>query len=418
MKQHKNILHLLSQTMLNVSHNDLFHSLFAPLETKEHDPTNFWGGTYSTGTYSNGTPSYNDSQHTLETYHNQSPSSHNEDTPELMQHTIHSADSIEKKSLMTEAFRSLANLEIHKASNFFKNARLNDVEDKELEVLYSTTAYWINKLQNVQRIDASIQKGDTLIFFWNEFIHKQEQYKRNKTNVALTPSHTDRFKSFVFTLAHTCYKHALQKQPSLKSEFDFRLKMYRCLKMLKEYQEAMVLIQGMCSAYPDSALLYSELADCYYLTKHTNNAKLIFREIFFTHPHEINIEQLETPFIQTLAHTIQSEMKYSDQCINHWIPIYGYINHTFNITRELKPIEVHTLQNDISNIEAKLSDHKALGNDDILVVLPALLNRYFWLIEYYKKTHTDDNEKQSHIQILFDKIKKHDPHIHSLLTKI
>lgn len=341
-----------------------------------------------------------------------------DDTP-IMEETK-TTEEKEKKQLIFEGFRSLANLDIHRVAYYFRNARLHNMKDEVLTQLYNTTVIWIEKLNEVRSIKNTIKKGDFLMKSWLDFQKKQSDYKALNNHPYLNNEHLDKFMNFVITLAYTCYKNALHQQPVLRSEPEFKLKIYRCLKMLKEYKEALALIQGLCSQYSNSGLLYSELADCYYLTKNINNSKLIFREVFYKYPQEVNLETIETPFIHEIVKEIKTQMRHPVQYINYWIPIYGYINHTFSITRELKPIEFHNIQNDISNMEAKLEDIKALGDDDEQEIVPMLLNRFFWMIDFYKKTGTinTDSEKKSRIQILYNKIKEHDPPTYQLLTSV
>lgn len=324
----------------------------------------------------------------------------------------------EKKTLLLESYRALSELEIYDTSAILHHARLLDIKDKEIEALYITTTTWITKLNEINLIKNFVEKGDSLIQSWKEFAVNQQKFAKlvssDSDEYVLTSQQIDRFKHVIITLSYLCYMNAMKQQPILKNELEFKLKIYKCHKMLGDYQEALYMMQGICSNY-SSAMLYSELADCYYLTKNINNAKSVFREVFFINPSDVQLENIESPMIHNILTLIRDEQRYSEFCIKDWIPVYGYINNTFTIVRELKPIELNNINNDIMNMEAKLDDHRALGRDDPSKIIPALLNRYFWMIEHYKKTDLDTHKTK--IQVLMNNIQKHDEHIYKKLKE-
>ena len=74
---------------------------------------------------------------------------------------------------------------------------------------------------------------------------------------------------------------------------------------------------------------------------------------------------------------------YSGRVLNLWIPVYGVLHGVFNIRRQLNSQEVIKLKKEIYALENENKDPSC--NEQLLI--PQLLNKYFWLIDYYVQTH-------------------------------
>jgi hypothetical protein len=90
--------------------------------------------------------------------------------------------------------------------------------------------------------------------------------------------------------------------------------------------------------------------------------------------------------------------------LEEWIPIYGVLFGIFTVKRELRAIELGKLKQSIFALENEIRDRpKETG-----VLIPRLINRYFWLIDHYVNV----GESSSRIDETLLKIKILDPSIY------
>jgi hypothetical protein len=99
------------------------------------------------------------------------------------------------------------------------------------------------------------------------------------------------------------------------------------------------------------------LADCYALIDEQKKAKVLFREAFFMDPFSIDINLLESEIIQSLINIIE-ERKINKNELNFWIPVYGRVFGFFNIYRELLPVELGKLRQEIFNLKKDFQEKK------------------------------------------------------------
>jgi hypothetical protein len=82
---------------------------------------------------------------------------------------------------------------------------------------------------------------------------------------------------------------------------------------------------------------------------------------------------------------LAEEKGYREEMLREWIPVYGRLWGVFSVKRELKPIEFGKLKQSIFTLETECR-----GNPGQSATLkPRLINRYFWLIDYYESKRED-----------------------------
>ncbi len=87
---------------------------------------------------------------------------------------------------------------------------------------------------------------------------------------------------------------------------------------------------------------------------------------------------MESLLIGKLIDNIRSQgFDNSELC--EWIPVYGVLYGVFNIKRELKALELGKLKQSIHALENRYEEEP----ENRYITVPRLLNRYFWLIDYY-----------------------------------
>jgi hypothetical protein len=133
----------------------------------------------------------------------------------------------------------------------------------------------------------------------------------------------------------------------------------------------------------DGAAL-SELADVNALIGETRAAKALFREAFFMDAKGVDLRSMESELIILLCDRVK-DLGYVSPALEEWIPVYGVLFGVFSVKRELKQVELGRLKQSIFSLENEMRSNI----DNKSTVIPRLINRYFWLIDYYENTRED-----------------------------
>ena len=157
----------------------------------------------------------------------------------------------------------------------------------------------------------------------------------------------------------------------------------------------------------DDAELLSEMADCYALINEVRAAKIFFREAFFIDPSKVSLYSMESLLIGKLIDNIK-EQGYEKEELNEWVPVYGVLYGVFNIKRELKALELGKLKQSINSLENRYEEEP----ENRYLTIPRLINRYFWLIDYYINV----KDSRDRIEDILKKINKLNPSVYELYT--
>jgi hypothetical protein len=88
--------------------------------------------------------------------------------------------------------------------------------------------------------------------------------------------------------------------------------------------------------------------------------------------------------------------------------VYGTIWGVFSVKREMKPLEFGKLKQAIHQLEKEC----AAGGAGREILVPRLLNRYFWLIDHYMSA----GEPRERVEEVLAKIRELDPRVHAEYT--
>jgi hypothetical protein len=88
--------------------------------------------------------------------------------------------------------------------------------------------------------------------------------------------------------------------------------------------------------------------------------------------------------------------------------VYGTVWGVFNVKREMKPLEFGKLKQSIFSLEKEC---RAAGAEREMLV-PRLVNRYFWLIDHYLTA----GEPREKIDEVLGRIRDVDPGVHAEYT--
>jgi len=154
-----------------------------------------------------------------------------------------------------------------------------------------------------------------------------------------------------------------------------------CHKLCGRYEISRKFFESACRLVPDNATYIAELADVHACLGEEEMAKLLFKEAFYLDPQAVKTETLDSAIIRRLIDSVKVQ-GFSVESLPWWIPVFGLLSGVFTASRELRPAEYGKLRQAIYALEREYQDHTS--NRDI--TLPALLNKYFWMLDHAKQT--------------------------------
>lgn len=266
-------------------------------------------------------------------------------------HFLESGDPEQAQSLISSLFES-------------------DLDSKELSYTNRCCTFWIDTFKQFDRL-SNYEKGNFILSEWKSILPFLSK------NVYIYEPALQAFNRGYFTAA---LKHFISmmddKEISVKTEAFKNAGL--CYKKLGDYENARICLSEANSLTPNNSAIIAELADCYALCGEDRFSKVLFREAFFIDPEIIDLDFLDSELIKCLISTTQKK-GYSGKTLQHWIPVYGILEGVFNVKRELNSREVCKLNQTIYALENEYKDPSC--NAEVLV--PTLLNDYFWLIDHY-----------------------------------
>lgn len=277
---------------------------------------------------------------------------------------------IQTEKGLKEAFTFLERGNPEEASKIIQDCFLYDSISPELVFTSNCCNRWIDFIHRVLRLEAPMERGEALLAEWKNFIHanKALDYIYQPAVYATCRG--------VFSLALQNFNSLMnEKDPVIKA--DVLRKIGLCYKKLGEFENARMCFSEANNHHPGQAAVIADLADCYALCGEDKYSKVLFREAFFIDSKKIDLEYLDSPLIQRLIEKTE-EQGYTGEALNAWIPVYGVLWGVFTVRRSLKPQEVAKLRQEIYAME---NEHKDPSRDSELLV-PRLINKYFWLIDY------------------------------------
>ena len=273
-------------------------------------------------------------------------------------------------------------------------------DNSEINFAHWCCSYWVDFINRLQRLEP-YEQGEGLIVRWKSF---RQDYESQK-DFSQKPIYA--MQKGIFTLALNAYE-SVKLDSQIQKNADFFRKRGLCLKKLGKYESSLALLSEAYRIAPQSSVVLAEMADCLALCGETRNAKVLFREAFFIDAGHIEIEFLDSELICCLIRQVK-EQGYIGQALLEWIPVYGVLYGVFNIKRELRVQEAGRLRQAIFATENEIKD----PSNDSKILVPRLINMYFWLIDHYART----NEGNSKINECLLQIRVHSETIYRMYTK-
>ena len=296
------------------------------------------------------------------------------------------------ETLLTEAYTFLSDLDIDSAQASLQNALEQDFEDDELLYAMKCARWWADSMEKASTIADPFEAGEFILTRWKAF--KSFLAKLG----AIRERAASAFKQYAFGAALSKYRALTTDGESVDPEIALRLG--RTSKGHGDYEAAVRYLEGAAKARRDDPAILAELADAYALIDEQRASKALFREAFFINPQRIDTELLESSAFARLSDKVAEFGKEGIESAE-WIPVLGELLGVFSVKRELKPIEAGKLKQSIYELETEL----AADGSRRAILVPRLINRYFWLVDHYMNRKED----KSKIDELLLKIKLLDP---------
>jgi len=283
------------------------------------------------------------------------------------------------------------------AAALLEEALRIDFDSDEIKHALMSMEWWCVRLSRVGEIRDPYEKGEFIL-------SRLRQYYAFLESISCRDGLCQyEIRRFVFYCALCCFRDLLgdgvnQHDPGLL------LLVGRCYKGIGAYDEAFRYIEQATRFRRDDGETLAELADVNALLGEAEKAKALFREAFFLDPGKIDLRMMESEMILRLRNKLLREKGYREEELREWMPVYGKLWGLFSVTRELKPIEFGRLKQSILAMETECRGNPSRG----AALKPRLINRYFWLIDYYDVKQEDPDLRE---EVLL-KIRAADPEIY------
>jgi tetratricopeptide (TPR) repeat protein len=303
-------------------------------------------------------------------------------------------------SLLANAYEALRGVDLDTASLMLEKALAVDYENSEVLFAMKCAGYWQDAETRLTGVANPFERGELVLGIWKTFSTFQSRLQG-----AFEPCRYA-FKQYCFSLALAQYR-ALPSEEGDSNLGELALRIGRCLKGAGSYDEALAELSVATKERRDDPEALAELADVHGLVNEMRESKALFREAFYMGPHRIALDFLESEMIKRLVEKVREAGKTGSE-VAEWIPVYANLLGVFTVKRELKYVEAAKLRQSIYQLENELRENAT----DRILIIPRLVNRYFWLIDHCMAAHED----RARIDEILLKLRLLDPQIHKLYT--
>jgi len=279
--------------------------------------------------------------------------------------------------LLSNAYESLRGVDLPGATELFERALAVDFENPEVLWALKCANFWAERASRLEGLPNAYERGEYAVAQWKSFASFASKLEGEHERAFYA------FKRYCFSLALAQYR-SLPPEEKESHEADLALRVGRCQKGAGDFESAMRSLETAARERKDDAEVLAELADAYAMGGDVRASKALFREAFYLGAQRVRLELLESDMIRRLVERVAS-LGYSGPELLEWIPVYGAVFGVFNVKRELKTIEAGKLRQSIYQLENEARE----GGEDRSLLVPRLVNRYFWLIDHFMAAKED-----------------------------
>lgn len=284
---------------------------------------------------------------------------------------------------LAKVYELLETLEVEQAKDFLSKELVYDLSNPEILFCLKTCGFWIIRKSEICDLSETFEKAERYLLNWKEFIDLMGEEIKSHEQCLYS------IRKGIFSNALDLYTSILEQTTSQNSTqiplLEARIAL--CHKEIGDYKLALRCLEEAHKLARDDAQILAEMADCYALCGDDKMSKLLFREAFYIDPQGIDIKFLESEMFCRLYDKVKQKYPENDIAAE-WIPVEGLLLGVLNVKRELSSIEVGKLKQNIFAIDTEL---KSNGNQSELLI-PRLINNYFWLIDHYVATNENDSK--------------------------
>lgn len=278
---------------------------------------------------------------------------------------------------LDEGIDALREGDFEHAGACFQKVVFVDLEHEYAQSMLKMADYWIEKSRRYHFLPQN-ERADFLLESWKSF---------NEVVLSRLEFFPDRA---LFAIRGWLFGRAAQYievQLKEKESPDLYLKLGRAYKMRGDYDLAIEAYSEGVSMSREDPRLLAELADCYAIVDEEANARIFFREALFQGAMAIDFDYLDSAMITNLQKKVK-EIRPEDKYSPEWLGVYGVLWGLFSIAREMKPAEYARLNQSIHMLRSEIEDIPVRRE----ILVPKLIYRLFWLIDYYRNLSGGDPE--------------------------
>jgi tetratricopeptide (TPR) repeat protein len=292
--------------------------------------------------------------------------------------------------LIQRAYENLKTSDAGLAIMALEEALRLDLENAEVLHALKCINWWLERMKGAdevaqgaarQRQSDAYARGKFILSQWDAFYNFLDRIGGG-TNSEYDPCHYA-VKRFVFSATLQSFQDILGDGVN-RHDPELLLQVGRCYKGVGNYEEALKYLEQAVRFKREDGDVLSQLADVNALMDETRSAKALFREAFFVDAQKVDIRSMESEMILRLRDRVQA-LGHTGRELLEWIPVYGCLYGIFSIKRELKQVELGRLKQSIFALEFALRSKQ----EDPGLLVPRLINRYFWLIDHYENVQED-----------------------------
>jgi tetratricopeptide (TPR) repeat protein len=288
----------------------------------------------------------------------------------------HFVDEENVERLLQDSYSRIKSHDVDTAIHLLERALSLDFDNGEVVASLKLANFWKERQDTADSISTPFEKGEYLLSQWRPFQTFLERVG--------SPSEQS-----LYAIRQHVFGQALGHFERLQEEagggdVELLLRVGRCYKGVGQYDRALEQLQEAARQRKEDAEILAELADCYALVNEVQISKAFFREAFFIAPQRVDLFSLESEMIRRLVAKVK-DLGYRSPALEEWVPVFGVLYGVFTVKRELRSIEYGKLKQSIYALERERQDRS--DNEDVL--MPRLINRYFWLIDHYVSTGED-----------------------------
>jgi tetratricopeptide (TPR) repeat protein len=281
------------------------------------------------------------------------------------------------QGLIQKAYDNLKTSDAASALLALEEALRINFEHPEVVYALQCLNWWLERVKRLVDFQDPYDKGGFILSQWKSYYAFLDRIEGEYDPCQYA------IKRFVFSTALHFFEDILgdgvnQHEPGLL------LQVGRCYKGVGNYDSALKYLEQAGRFKREDGETLAELADVNALLEETRAAKALFREAFYLDPQGIDLRSMESELIIRLRDRVK-ELGHTGMELPEWIPIYGCLLGVFSVKRELKPIELGRLKQSIFSLENEIRSHPDNGG----LLIPRLINRYFWLIDHYENVRED-----------------------------